>query len=362
MRVLFAITLGEIGGAQEHLRILAAALVDRGHTVGLVVEQPSDLAAALGQTGVELFDWPDIVRNPNPIRDIRARRQLEERVAQFSPDVLHLHSSKAGTVGRGVLRRPQGVTVFTSHHAPYGPRRRWTHRLLARPIDQLTLPRLDGIITVGARDVPLLRKIAPKVPLRIIRSAVPDPGMPVGPPPNQTVLWVARLKPPKDPALAIRAWARVVRSLPAARLVICGSGPLERRVRELAMASPAAANIEVLGQVPDLTVHRARASVFLLATNVEGGITMATLESMAHGLVPVLSDAGDAFLLELARCGVVVQPGSARALADSLIALLSDPDRIEAMRPRALRFAREEWTVDDFEKATVAFYEELLSP
>lgn len=359
MRVLIAITQGEIGGAQEHVRILATEMVRRGHAVGVVVQRPSDLAAALEPAGVELFDWPDVRRAPNPIRDLRARRQLAAVVRSFVPDVLHLHSSKAGTLGRNLLSPPRGVTVFTCHHAPYGPRRQWSHRVVGRAIDQLTLPHLDGIITVGARDVPLLRKLAPAVPLRVIRNAVPAAAAPVGAEPNTTVLWVARLKRPKDPLLLVRAWERVVAAIPGAQLVMCGTGPLESKVRNAAERSRASANIQVLGKVVDLDPYYAAASVFVLATTVEGGITMATLESMVNGLVPVVSDAGDAWLLEAAGCGVVVQPKSVEALASSLVALLTDPERIAAMRALALTFARDSWTVDDFADATIGFFEEL---
>lgn len=356
MRILFAITRGEIGGAQEHVRILASGYAARGHAVGVLTEARSSLADQLENAGIEFLEWPDIVRRPDPVRDVRARRQLRDAVHRFRPDVLHLHSSKAGVVGRRLLPRP-GVTVFTCHHAPYGPQRQWTHRIVGRVVDQLTLPHLDGIVSVGARDMPLLRKLAPGVPMMLVRNAVPLPERPLAAPPNHTALWVARLQQPKDPLLLIEAWDHVVAAVPDARLVMCGTGPLEPDVRAAARRSRGA--IEVLGRVDDLDGQRARASVFVLATRVEGGITMATLESMVHGLVPVVSDAGDAFLLEHARCGVVVQPRSARALSDALVGLFLDPERLAAMRTQALRFSREEWTTEDMVDATLGFYEEL---
>lgn len=362
MRVLLAITRGEVGGAQEHVRILATGLLARGDEVGIAVEEPSSLADRLSMAGVKVFAWDSIERDLNPVADLRARRELRTVVRAFEPDVLHLHSSKAGLLGRGLVGPPRGVVLLTCHHAPYGPGRRWTHRLLARPIDQLTLPMLDGIISVGARDVPLLRKLAPRVALRVVRNAVPITGPPRSPSdPVPVALWVARMRHPKDPLGAVEVWERVAAVHPEARLIMCGDGPDLGRLRARVERSRVRDNIEVLGRVEDLGDQQQRASVYLLATQVEGGTTMATLEAMANGLVPIISDAGDAFLLEHARCGVVLPRRSPRAMAKVVASLFEHPDQLAEMRARALAFARDQWTVDDFVDATRGFYEERVT-
>src|SRR3974377_1725594 len=82
-RVLFAITSGETGGAQEHVRQLTAGLLARGHEVGGIVRDPPDLAITARPLGAAVFDWPSICRNPHPMADIRARRELAHAVQTF---------------------------------------------------------------------------------------------------------------------------------------------------------------------------------------------------------------------------------------------------------------------------------------
>ena len=94
---------------------------------------------------------------------------------------------------------------------------------------------------------------------------------------------------------------------------------------------------------------------------IEGGITMATLEALSQGLVPIMSDAGDAFLLEHARCGIVCAKGDQRGTTAAIVALLRDHHRIIEMRERALRFAREDWTARDMVIATEAWYRSVSS-
>ena len=361
MRILFAITKGEVGGAQEHVRILARQLAGRGHSVGIVVTDPSTLADSFRSFGASVFGWPSIVAPVAPVADVRARRELKQIVRRFEPDVLHLHSSKAGAVGAGLLAPPKGVTVFTCHHAPFGPRRLWRHRVIARPVEQIALPRMHGIISDGVRDVPMLRRIAPKVPIQVIPNAVPAPGEPLSPSePRPAALWVARLAHPKDPLLAVAAWERVVERHPEATLIMCGSGPLGPALDARLGASTAAPRIERPGFVESLGELYARSSLFVLPTRVEGGLTMATLEAMSHGLVPVVTDAGDAFLLDDLSCGVWVPQRGADAFADAVVHLLDHPDRIRQLRANALRYVRSVRTVGDHCDETEQFYEEIL--
>lgn len=361
MRVLLAITRGEVGGAQEHARILLQGLRERGHTVGIAVEVPSSLAAILEQSGVEVLPWNTIKRDIDPLADYRARRDLRSLVERFEPDVLHLYSSKAGLIGRRILTRPAGVTVFTCHHAPFGPGRKWSHRVIARPAEQLSLRLVDGVISDGARDIPLLRKLAPRVPIALIPNAVPPPARPLGAPPEtQQALWVARLQHPKDPLQAVHGWKYVREVVPDARFVLCGRGPLEDRLQRAIHNADEAQRIAHRGFVDDLKSEYQQASVFILASHVEGGITMATLEAMSHGLVPVVSDVGDAFLLEHEGAGVVVARSSPRALGLAVASLFTNPDRLARMRENAIRFATERWTPAQGVSAVETFYRSLL--
>jgi glycosyltransferase involved in cell wall biosynthesis len=360
MRVMFAITKGEVGGAQEHLRILAQGLLDRGNQVALAVTPGTELADSVASAGSAVYRWESISANAAPLANLSARRELKAAVSDWSPDVLHLYSSVAGAVGCGILRPPNGVTIFTCHHAAFGKGRRWTHRALSRPVAQATLPRMDGIITDGTRDSEALRKIARNVPFEVVRNAVPVSGPPAtdgGLRPS--AIWVARLASPKDPLMAVAAWEKVVARMPEAMLTICGTGPLDQALRARVAQSPARSNIEVAGFVPDMAPLVKRSSIFLLVSKVEGGTSMATLEAMTQGLVPVITDVGDAYLLPEKQCGVLVESYDPDSIADSVVALMSDPERFSVLRTNALAFSRDR-TVDDFVDETRNFYGRVL--
>jgi glycosyltransferase involved in cell wall biosynthesis len=356
MRIMFAITKGEVGGAQEHLRILAQGLLQRGNQVALVVTPGSELAESVRSMGATTFPWESISANAAPLSNLSARRELRAAVMKWNPDVLHLYSSVAGAVGCRILRPPKGITIFTCHHAPFGKGRTWKNRLLSRPVAHATLPLMDGIIADGNRDLPVLRRIAKHVPFAVVRNAVPSSGPPISDGPlAPCAIWVARLAHPKDPLMAVSAWEKVVARIPDAMLTICGSGPLGDALQARVSKSPARSNIQIAGFVADTSPIVKQASVFLLISKVEGGTTMATLEAMSEGLVPVITDVGESDLLTSNECGVVVESYDPDSIADSVVGLLSDPGRYERLRTNALRFARER-TIDDFVDETFDFY------
>jgi glycosyltransferase involved in cell wall biosynthesis len=356
MKIMFAITKGEVGGAQEHLRILAHGLLERGNQVALVVTPGSALADSVKTAGAVIYPWRSISGGPSPLSNLAARRELRSAIEDWEPKVVHLYSSVAGTVGAGILRPPEGVTIFTCHHAAFGKGRTWRNRLLSRPAAQIAFPRMDGIISDGTRDLPAIRLISKKVPVAVVRNAVPFSGPPLSDGPlTPCALWVARLAEPKDPLMAVTAWEKVVTKMPGAMLTMCGTGPLERALRERVSRSPAAANIVVAGFVPDKEALLRAARVFLLVSKLEGGTTMATLEAMGQGLVPVITDVGDAYVLDENQSGVVVQSYDPGSIADAVVKVLSDPERFELLRRNAISVARGRSTAD-FVEETLDFY------
>jgi glycosyltransferase involved in cell wall biosynthesis len=360
MRVMFAITKGEVGGAQEHLRILAQGLLQRGHEVALAVTPGTELADSAESMGCDIFPWKSISGTAAPLSNLSARRELGVWVDQWKPEVLHLHSSVAGAVATGLLRPPKGATIFTCHHVPFGSGRRWSHRLLARPAAQFSYPRMDGIILVGTRDLPIVGKIAKNVPVVVVRNAVPTFGPPISSGSlRPSAVWIARLAHPKDPLLAVEAWEKVVARVPEAFLVICGTGTLERALKERIARSSAKDNISAVGFAEDVSPLIRQASIFLLISRIEGGTTMATLEAMGQGLVPVVMDVGDAKLLAERDCGVVVGSYDSGSIAEALVGLMSEPARFASLRANALAFSRGR-TVDDFTEETVEFYLRVL--
>lgn len=166
-------------------------------------------------------------------------------------------------------------------------------------------------------------------------------------------LCVGRLVPRKGQDQLIRAWPRVLRDVPDARLVIVGPGPDERRLRGLAMRSSCADRILITGRVPSDDVPRyfAAADVFampsrtrLAGLDLEGPGTV-YLEAAAAGLPVVVGRSGGApdSVVE-GITGVTVNGRSVADVAAAVAGLLGNPERCRAMGAAGRRRVASEYT------------------
>lgn len=116
---------------------------------------------------------------------------------------------------------------------------------------------------------------------------------PHGPP---VVLVVGRLDELryKGHAELIECWDQVVREVPDARLWIVGKGPGMAAYQAMAHKSPASANIEFKGFVPDgqMPALWAQARIFAMPSRYEG-FGLVYIEAMRYG-VPVIASVHDA--------------------------------------------------------------------
>lgn len=105
-RVLFIITQSEFGGAQrfifETIRLLAKGEYELMLATGNDGDQA--LPRAVAELGVDTITLTSLRRNPHPVQDILAIREIQKVIRSFSPDTVFLNSSKAGFVGALAVR------------------------------------------------------------------------------------------------------------------------------------------------------------------------------------------------------------------------------------------------------------------
>jgi len=159
-----------------------------------------------------------------------------------------------------------------------------------------------------------------------------------------TVLCVARQYPRKRVIDLIDAFALVTAREPRARLVIIGDGPEQAALQQRLQERGLQASVSLLGALPDDGEVRAwygRASLFCLPSEQEGfGIVF--LEAMASGL-PVVSTTAAAIpeVVPDGEAGLLVPPRDPEAMAEALLRLLQNPPLQARLRNAGRLHARQ---------------------
>ncbi|BGE83712.1 MULTISPECIES: glycosyltransferase family 4 protein [Methylosinus] len=182
-----------------------------------------------------------------------------------------------------------------------------------------------------------------------------------GPP---RVLIVGRIEAPegrKGHDELVDVWPRVAAAAPGARLVIAGSGTGFAALRAKVAGSSAAGSIDLLGHVPepDMPALFASAHVFAMPSRQEGfGVVYA--EAMRHGLPVVASreDAGCEINVD-GETGYNVSALDQPMLAETLIALLREPDRCATLGEAAFERWRRHFRYSCFARRFLDIWNEF---
>jgi glycosyltransferase involved in cell wall biosynthesis len=278
-------------------------------------------------------------------------------------DLIHVHSSKAGFLGRwaAAARGRTAVCIFTPHGWSFWAARGLEARLYRR-LERLAARWCRTIMVVSdyERTAGLRAGVGKPDQYRVIRNGVdvekftlthdPVPGR---------VISVGRLATQKRPDLAIHTFARIRSRYPEAELHLVGDGPLRAHVEQMIAQLGLGEAVKVLGQRDDVPELLARASCLILTSDYEG-CPFSVLEAMAAG-VPVVATrvGGVPELVGDGVTGLLVEPGSDDALADAVLQLLEQPDRARQMGVAARERARGAFSLDSAMRRIADLYEEV---
>jgi glycosyltransferase involved in cell wall biosynthesis len=277
MKIFQIITLSELGGAQSVLLHLANSLAEEGHEVFVVAGGEGAMWDALDER-VRRVKVSALRRDVSP-RDIVVWLRLVLLGIRHKPDVVHLHSSKAGALGR--LAFPRRKIIYTVHG--FDSIRVAYRRFL--PVEKLLKGRTRAIVAVSEYDrrnlaeegivrnvVTIRNGIEPIAnnELRIMGEQF-DPH-------KKTVLTIARTDPPKRYPL----FEEVAHALPHYNFVWIGN--------RTAPPDPLP-NVTLLGEIPAAGRYYAAADLCMLASDYEG-LPMTIIEAMSLARPVVASDVG----------------------------------------------------------------------
>lgn len=278
MRILQLITLSELGGAQSVVANLSNSLCADHEVIVAAGEGDGKLWKMLDPR-VKQVKCMHLRRAISPWNDFIALIDLLCIYLKYKPDIIHLHSSKAGMLGRVAF--PSKKIIYTVHG--FDSIRLAFKKFL--PIERLMQKACKAIVGVSLYDERNLQAERINRHVSCIYNGIYPPKSLEGNPFldikgfKAKVLCVARLSPQKGVGLFID----IARSLPEYAFIWIGN--------QHAVEEDLPANVFFMGNLPNAGAYNAYADLFILPSNYEG-LPMVIIEAMSLGKPVVASNVG----------------------------------------------------------------------
>lgn len=319
-----------IGGAGVHLLDLARGVQDAGHDVTIVVGGKGVFFEHANALGFKCISLKHMVREIHPIKDILGFLELREVIRVCAPEIIHLHSSKAGLIGRVVARSLNIPSIFTVHGWAFtegvSKGRRAFYKIIERAMTFLS----DRIITVSNYDknLALNHGIGNSNLISTIHNGIHDTQ-----PQKQAVrsatqaarmIMVARFEEPKNQHALLQALASL-KSL-SWELEFVGDGPSLSFVHSYAEELGLKERVVFSGACNDVANRLAGADIFCLISDWEA-LPLTILEAMRAHLPVIASNVGGIpELVENNKTGILVDRNDINSLAAAIKRLIGSPE------------------------------------
>ena len=333
MKILHVVNSLDPGGMENGVVNMARALEPRGFEIHV---------ACLERRGAfaERLPHPERVTVLGKADGFspRAALRLAREISRLRPAVVHSHNLGAliyaslATAGghRAALLHGEHSQLTADELTPRRLRqRRWLYRA-CRAVHTVAHPMRDELLALGfsAEKISVIPNGVDTAHFAPGDRATARAGLAL-PADAVCIGIVGRFGPFKRHEILLGAFDEIAPRLPAAHLVIAGTGgPAETAVRARAQAGPHAARIHWLGFQSDPRACYQALDV-LAIPSVNEGLSNVALEAMACG-IPVLANTGCGHerIIASGDDGLIADLATPAALAAQLTALLAQPERL----------------------------------
>lgn len=370
MKILYVITKAdEIGGAQTHVRDLASKFQDDGNEVIVIVGENGIFTEQLKEKKIKFIIVDKLQRNISPLKDILCALKLRKIIKKISPDIVTLHSSKAGILGRLALIFTSIPVIFTAHGWAFTDGISWKKKYFYILIEKIFTYLTDHIIVVSNNDKELAikYKVVPASKQIVIHNGIPDildsslleekqkESKNISP---ISLISIARFSKQKDHKTLLYALKEI--SDKNWHLKLVGKGPLLEEVKLLSKELNINDKIEFCGERDDIEFLLSKSDIFILSTNWEG-LPISIIEAMRASLPIVATNVGGIKELIIDNeNGYLIERNSSHQLSNKIASLIISKEKRLSFGKKSREIFLKEFHIYQMYKKTKYLYEKTI--
>lgn len=299
------ITQATIGGTLEYLKLFFNNIDKNNYEVALICPSYGPMKEEIEKLGIKVY-VVEMSREINVKNDIRSFFELKKMIKKLNPDIVHLHSSKAGVLGKLASYLNKKPCVYNAHGWAFSMDVSMKKKKVYAAIERYTSVFCSKIVNISNYEYKLAKEynIASEDKMVTIHNGIdinkfnnfkydrskileelniPDDSFIVG--------MVARISEQKDPIKFVEVAKDLCSKLDNAYFILVGDGELKKDIELMIKKHNIESKVKITGWVNDVNKYISVFDVAILTSKWEG-FGLVLTEYMAASKPIVASNVG----------------------------------------------------------------------
>ena len=338
IKIAVIITKLELGGAQK-VAISICEKLDKTKFEPFLICGCGGILDEETNNKIKVFFVKDLVRQINPLKDIKALYSIYKIIKKEKPLIVHTHSSKAGILGRFAAKLCKvNNIVHTIHGFGFNDTQNFFKKNLYVFLEKVCAKFSKVLIPVSTENIKkgLKYKIAIKEKYRYIKLGIDIENFKnfKGIPSLKQelnllssdilVTTIGPFKPQKNLPDFIKIANNISKKHTNFKFVIVGDGVLRESFEKMIKEFNIEKNIFLLGWRRDISNILNSSDVFVM-TSLWEGLPISTIEALSCGLVTIVNDVdGQREIVKDGINGFLIKPYDIKSAEEKILMLCND--------------------------------------